>query len=44
MQATKGRGRPPKDKTGKHIWIPSYAMDVVLAVLSAMKPTQTTNA
>ena len=33
----KRMGRPPKDKQGKHLWIPAECLDVVDAVVAAMK-------
>ena len=30
-------GRPRKDKTGKHMWIPAQYVDVVKAILDAGK-------
>jgi hypothetical protein len=33
----KKMGRPPKDKQGKHMWIPSECLDVVQAVIATTK-------
>jgi hypothetical protein len=33
-------GRPKKERTGKQVWIPAECLDVVNAVVAAMKKPQ----
>jgi hypothetical protein len=36
----RGRGRPPKSKTGKHLWIPAEFIEMVQAMIRAGKQAQ----
>lgn len=36
----RGRGRPPKIKTGKHLWIPAEFIEMVQAMIQAGKQVQ----
>jgi hypothetical protein len=38
--AKRGRGRPPKSKTGKHLWIPAEFIEMVQAMIQAGKQVQ----
>ena len=37
VKEKKKMGRPPKDKQGKHLWIPSECLDVVQAILATTR-------
>jgi hypothetical protein len=36
----RGRGRPIKEKTGKHLWIPAEFIEMVQAMIQAGKQVQ----
>jgi hypothetical protein len=36
----KRMGRPPKDKQGKHLWIPAECLDYVQSILATARQQQ----
>ncbi len=39
-QTKKKMGRPKKERTGKHIWIPAEVIDMVNAIVATAKQQQ----
>jgi hypothetical protein len=37
IKEKKRMGRPPKDKQGKHLWIPAECLDIVQAVIATTR-------